>query len=204
MQRTSEARKMYVPFYRLYTPVDIAESTTGYYNFTETAIVFGTGSSYRRLFRLPLISGGILSSDANIVVKITVGLHNDIRSGDSDPKFLISDGEDGVGFDIREENSIHCRGIEGAMGETLTGYVRKPGAVFPASDQLPEEFILTLVPSRKWGSCFSPIANGLISPATYARELNLNERLWLEVYAENISERYVFNYIIVEIHENEI
>ena len=202
MQRTSEARKMYVPFYRLYTPVDIAESSTGYYNFTETAIVFGTGLSYRRLFRLPLISGGILSSDANIVVKITVGFHNDIRTGHhgSNPKFLISDGEQGVGFEFRKTSSIHYRVIEGAMGETITVYSRKYGAFYP-SDQLPEEFVLTLAPSQKWGSCFS---NGLISPATYVRELNLNERLWLEVYAENASERYLFNYIIVEIHENEI
>ena len=139
-------------------------------------------------------------------MKITLGLQNDIRAPghDSDPKFLISDGEDGVGFELRNEGSLHCRGIEGAMGETLTGHVRKPGAIFPASDQLPEEFVLTLTPSQKWGSCFTPIANGLISPATYVRELNLNERLWLEVYAGDASERYLVNYIIVEIHENEI
>ena len=191
-----------MPFYRLYTPVDIAESTTGYYNFTETAIVFDTGLAYRRLFRLPLISGGILSSDANIVVKITVGLQNDIRtrSHGSNPKFLISDGEQGVGFEFRKIGLMHYRAIEGAMGETLTGYSRKYGAFYPESDQFPEEFVLTLAPSQKWGSCFS---NGLISPGTYVRELNLNERLWLEVYAENTSEQYVFNYIIIEIHENE-
>ena len=205
MQRTSEARKLYMPFYRLYTPADIverAEFTNNYTSYTPTSITFGAGSNYRRFFRLPLMSGGIISSDANIVVKIIVGLDNDVRSGDSDPKFLISDGEYGIGFEFREENSVHCQRIEGSMGETLTGYSRQSGARFAASDQLPEEFVLTLAPSRKWGLCFSPLSNGLISPATFTREINLNEKLWLEVYGENISEQYEFNYIIVEIHEN--
>ena len=207
MQRTSEARKMYVPFYRLYTPADIVATAefTSSYTYTATSITFGTGSSLRRLFRLPLIPGGILSSDANIAVKITVGLDNDIRSPgkDSDPKFLISDGEYGLGFDFRDENSVHCRGIEGTMGETLTGYSTKSGASYSADDQLPEEFVVTLAPSQKWGSCFSSIAHGLLSPATYNQNINLNEKLWLEVYAEGTTEQYEFNYIIVEIHENE-
>ena len=209
MQRTSEARKLYMPFYRLYTPVDIvemAEFTSSYYNYTATAITFDRGSSYRRLFKLPLLSGGILTNGANIVVKITVGLQNDIRDPgrDSDPKFLISDGEYGVGFEFRDESSVHCRGIEGTMGETLTRYSTKSGAAYSASDHLPEEFVLTLAPSQKWGSCFSSIANGLISPALYNQHINLGEKLWMEVYAEGTTERYLFNYIIVEIHENEI
>ena len=194
-----------MPFYRLYTPADIvatADFTSGY-TYTATSITFGAGSSYRRLFRLPLMSGGILSSDANIVVKVTVGLDNDIRSSDSDPKFLISDGEYGIGFEFREERSVHCQRIEGSMGETLTGFSRQTGTSFSASTLLPEEFVLTLAPSRKWGSCFSSIANGLISPATFNQEINLNEKLWLEVYGEDTSEQYEFNYIIVEIHENE-
>ena len=196
-----------MPFYRLYTPADIverAEFTNNYTSYSATSITFGASTTLTRLFRLPLMSGGILSSDANIVVKITVGLDNDIRSGDSDPKFLISDGEYGVGFEFREENSVHCRGVEGGMGETLTGYSPKSGTIHSAAEQLPEEFVLILAPSQKWGSCFSSIANGLVSPATYDQDINLNERLWLEVYAEHQSEQYEFNYIIVEIHENDI
>ena len=207
MQRTNEARKLYMPFYRLYTPADIvetAEFTNNYTSYTATSITFDASTTLTRLFRLPLISGGILSSDANIVVKVTVGLDNDIRDDDSDPKFLISDGEYGVGFEFREENSVHCRGIEGGMGEILTGYSPKTGAIHSAAEQLPEEFVLILAPSQKWGSCFSSIANGLVSPATYDQDINLNERLWLEVYAEHKSEQYEFNYIIVEIHENDI
>ena len=197
---------MYIPFYRLYTPADIverAEFTNNYNNYTATSITFGRGgTSYERLFRLPLVPGGILRSDANIVVKITVGLDNDIRSSDSDPKFLISDGNHGIGFEFREEDSIHCQSVEGIMGDHIAIWSILVGTSYSASTLLPEEYILTLVPSRKWGSCFSSIGNGLISPAIYDQHINLTERLWLEVYREDYGERYEFNYIIVEIHHN--
>jgi len=43
-------------------------------------------------------------------VKITVGLQNAICTYDSDPKFFISDGERGMGFEMREE-AVRCQGI---------------------------------------------------------------------------------------------
>ena len=205
IQRTSATQKMYVPFYKLYTPqviLSTAEFTTAYYNYSRTAITFDTGSpSYKRLFKIPLIPGGVLTRYANIVVRITTGLQKAIRSGDSDPKFLISDGEAGIGFEMREEASIHCRSIQGSMGAVLGSRVTGGGASYSAST-LPEEFIITLAPSERWGSCYSALASGLISPTTYTRSINLDQGLWLEVYAEGTNERYLFNYIIVEIHEN--
>ena len=196
---------MYVPLYKMYTPYDIvsaAEFTTSYYNYSRTAITFSTGSpSYRRLFKLPLIPAGVLGRYADLTVKITVGLQNAIRDGDSDPKFLLSDGERGVGFEMREEGSIHCQSIEGSVGTVLSSHSTGSGASYSAYI-LPEEYVITLVPNRRWGSCYSALAGGLISPATYTRYIDLDLGLWLEVYAENISERYLFNYIIVEIHEN--
>ena len=196
---------MYIPFYKLYTPEIIrsrAEFTTAYYNYSKTAITFSTGgSTYKRLFKIPLIPGGILARNADIAVKISTGLQNAIRSGDSDPKFLISDGDRGVGFEMREEGSVHCRSIEGLMGTVLGSPNARGGASYSASI-LPEEFVITLAPSQHWGSCFSALASGLISPATYAQSIYPDQGLWLEVYAEDTSERYLFNYIIVEIHEN--
>ena len=153
MQRTSDARKLYIPFYGLYTPADIverAEFTSNYTYYTATSITFGRGDkSYERLFRLPLVPGG-LRSDANIIVKITVGLDNDIRSIDSDPKFLISDGNHGIGFEFRDENSVHCRSIERTMGNNIAILPRPlDDTSYSANSLLPEEFILTLAPSQK-------------------------------------------------------
>ena len=74
----------------------------------------------------------------------------------------------------------------------------------PSSDSriLSEEFILTISPSQKWGSCFFAADSGLISPVSYTQTINLDQGLWLEVYREGYNEEYVINYIIVEIHEN--
>jgi len=209
VQRANEMKKLYMPFYKLYTPRVIrsqAEFTSSYYNYSTTAITFAPSTpSYRRLFKLPLIGGGILNRYADVTVKITVGLQNDIRADyDSDPKFVISDGVRGVGFEMRDETSgHHCRGIEGLMGDTLSSRSISSGVLNTVSlSTFPEEFVITLAPSQRWGSCYYAVSNGVISPASYSRYLYLDQELSIEVYAESTSERYLFNYIIVEIHEN--
>ena len=195
-----------MPFYRLYTPYDIrddAEFTTRYSSYSRTAISFkGGSSSYSRLFKLPLLAGDLLTYSADITVKITVGLQNAIRSDDSDPKFLLSDGDSGVGFEMREEaGADRCRGIQGLMGDVLSSRITRDGASHKSST-LPEEFVLTINPSKSWGSCHFAVDSGLISPAYYSRRLDLRKGLWLEVYGEDTGEQYLINYIIVEIHEN--
>jgi len=204
LQRTSETKKLYMPFYKLYTPNAIrteAEFTTSYYNYSSTAITFSpSSSSYRRLFKLPLIGGSVLNRYADITVKITVGLQNAIRTYDSDPKFFISDGERGIGFEMREE-AVRCQGIEGMMNDRLTTYSTRGGASHESSI-LPEQFVIILATNQHWGSCYFAVDSGLISPVSYTYTLYLDQGLSLEVYAENVNERYLFNYIIVEIHEN--
>ena len=194
----------YMPFCRLYTPHDIrfgAELTRAYYNYLTTAITFTGGSSgYSRLFKLPLISVGVLTYSANITVKIIVGLQKAIRSHDSDPKFLLSDGDTGIGFEMREE-AVRCQGIQGLMGDVLSSWSIRGGASHQSSI-LPEQFVLTINPSKYWGSRYFAADSGLISPVSYSRRINPSKGLWLELYGESSDERYLINYIIVEIHEN--
>ena len=129
-----------------------------------------------------------------------MGLQKAMRSYDSDPKFLLSDGIYGIGFEMREE-AIRCRGIQGAMGEVLSSRLSTGGASHQASI-LPEQFDIIIKPTEYWGSCYFATDSGLISPVSYTRRINPQQGLWLEVYAEGTHERYLFNYIIVEIHEN--
>ena len=195
-----------MPFYQLYTPTDIqnkAEFTEMYESVTTRAMTFDVGSTLSgRLFKLPLLPRDLLDAKADIVVVITIGLDNSIRSGDSDPKFFLSDGENGVGFEIREEPSAHrCRGIQAAMGERLSSMNSFVGSAHN-STFLPEQFVLTLKPSQGYGSCYNAIDSGLISPVGFKREMSLDKGLSLEVYREDTHEKYIFNYILVEIHEN--
>ena len=206
VQRTTDIKKMYMPFYRLYTPRDIrfsAELNTGaYYNYSYTAITFTGGStSYSRLFKLPLTSGDVLTYSSDITIRITVGLQMAIRNNrDSDPKFLLSDGNYGIGFEMREE-AVRCQGIQGSVGDVLTFFTKIQGASHQSS-VLPEEFVLTISPSKYWGSCYFAVDSGLISPVRFSRRLDPSRGLWLELYGEGTPERYLINYIIVEIHEN--
>ena len=194
-----------MPFYRLYTPRGIrynAEFTTSYYNYSTTFITFESSTSnyLPRLFKLPLIPGDMLTYSSDITVKITVGLQKAIRSYDSDPKFFLSDGSYGIGFEMRED-ATRCQGIQGTMGDALPSRSIRPGGASHQSSVLPEEFILTIKPTEYWGSCYFAADSGLISPTAYSGRINPQRGLYLEVYAEDSSEKYLFNYIIVEIHE---
>ena len=193
-----------MPFYRLYTPSILRSNAefTSSYSYATTGLTFNTDStSYKRLFKLPLIPGAMLSRYADVTVVITVGLKSSIRSSDSDPKFLLSDGERGIGFDIRDETSTKCRGMQGLMGDTITGRRYFDGAS-GQSTTLSEEFVLTISPSQRWGSCYYGVDSGLISPISYSQNIYLDQGLWLEAYREDTNEKYIINYIIVEIHEN--
>ena len=174
-----------------------------YKTVTKRAITFDVGSTVSgRLFKLPLLPPNLLSDKADIVVVITIGMDNSVRSTDNDLRFFISDGENGLGFEIREEPSAHrCRGIQAVMGNklsSLNAYVGSPHN----STFLPEQFVFTLKPSQGFGSCYSAIDNGLITPVGYTRQMSIDKGLSIEVYREDAHEEYTLNYILVEIHEN--
>ena len=205
MTRASVGQHLYVPFSKVFTPVDIqAEAffSTPYSSVTGVSLTFGTSSvSNSRLFRILLIPPNVLESNSDIVAVITVGLDNGARSGDSDPRFFISDSNSGLGFQMREESTGNrCQGAQATMGNVLASNVLITGATHTSSI-LPEAFVLTFKPREKFGSCYTSIDSGVISPVQYTRTLFLNRGLWLEVYRENPWEQYTFNYIKVEIHE---
>ena len=205
-----ESKTTYVPFYRVYTPYTIRSASTIYetYSISRTALTFSSGStSYGRLFKVPLVPEGVFHANyADITVKITVGLDRAARtSHDSDPKFILSDGYDshyGMGFELRDENGPHCQGIQGRIGSSLDNRRTFAGKT-SSSSILPEEFTMIINPYERWGTCYHASDTGVISLASYTCSyLTLTKGLYLEVYRESTSEHYVFNYIIVEIHQN--
>ena len=144
----------------------------------------------------------MLKNNVDIVVAITIGLESGVRNIDSDPKFLLSDGHDRIGFEMREEGVCdHCHSIQANMGDTFTSNTTFAG-ITHTSTILPEEFVISIRPRRHWGSCFTAIDSGLISPVGYTRSLVTSRGLWLDVYREGHSKRYTFNYIKVDIHEH--
>ena len=64
-----------------------------------------------------------------------------------------------------------CRGIQATMGDTFTSSSTFSG-VTHTSTILPEEFVISIMPRRRWGSCFTAIDSGLISPIGYTLTLS--------------------------------
>ena len=206
-----ESKTTFVPFYRVYTPRTLRSKAEFFdtYSFTATALTFSSGGMLLgRMFKLPLLPKGVFTSNyADVTVKITVGLDNTVRnSRDSDPKFILSSGYDntsfGMGFELRDENGLHCRGIQGIVGTTL--HSKKIFTIERTiSRVLPEEFTMIINPSERWGTCYHASDTGVISLVSYTcSSLALTNGLYLEVYREGAGEYYIFNYIIVEIHQN--
>ena len=196
----------------MYTPYTIRSTATIYesYSISHSALTFSSRgtSSYGRLFKIPLVPAGVFQRyNIDLTVKITVGLDRTVRtSHDSDPKFILSDGHDnsryGMGFELRDENGPHCQGIQGRIGDTLESRRTFTGKS-SSSSVLPEEFTMIINPYERWGTCYHAGDTGVISLASYSCSyLLLTNGLNLEVYRESTSEQYVFNYIIVEIHQN--
>ena len=210
----STEKSTYVPFYQVYTPRTLHDKAEFYesYTISNTAITWtSSGSSYGRIFKLPLVPKGIFTTDyADITVKITLGRDSTVRnSRDSDPKFILSDGYDnlryGMGFELRDENSgPHCRGIQGRVGTTLSLRTVAVGTS-SSTTALPEQFTMVINPSERWGTCYHGSDAGVISLASYTCPyLALTNGLYLEMYREGTTEHYALNYVIVEIHQNSV
>lgn len=207
-----EVEKTFVPFYRVYTPYTLQSKATFYesYGITHTSLTFSSSSAdlYGRMFQIQLVPKGVFHADnVDVTVKITAGLDNTVRTTyDSDPKFVLSDGYDeshyGIGFEVRDEGSQHCRGIQGIVGATLDSRRTYSGSS-SSSSVLPEQFTMIINPSERWGACYYGSDSGVVSLASYSVSyLSLTNGLYLDVYREGTTEFYEFNYIIVEIHQN--
>ena len=196
---------VHIPFYKVYTPFDfrseadfIASSAV-----TGVAVFYNTGGvTNGRILRFPLIPPNVLQNGADIVAVITVGLGVAGSNRGSDPQFYLSDGITGLGFQKQEESTGNrCLGRQATMGNVLRSISPIRGATH-ISTSLSDEHVLTIKPQQFWGSCYNSADRGLIYPVRYTRTLSTSRGLWLEVYRESTSDRYAFNYIKVEIHEN--
>ena len=90
------------------------------------------------------------------------------------------------------------------MGETYgRSLVRFSSATVTPTSFLPEQFVMTIQPSQRWGSCYTA-SDGAWDDFSnwYEQSIFLDRGLWLEVYREDNDEKLSINYISVEIHEN--
>ena len=151
---------------------------------------------------VPLIQPAVTSANANLVIKMNVGLETTtFGAGGRDLSFVISDGSRFIGMlDTASYSGITtCLGIEGTSGPTMSH--RRSGAPRPK----PSEFYLTgrleiqLSLSERWGTCFVPLDGGFSREMIYQNKLNPGNGLFLEIYGHYTGGKKGIKYIEITI-----
>ena len=161
--------------------------------------------SYARLMKIPLIPTGTVSPDANLVVKMIVGTDKEIGQGESDPSYVISDGQHFIGAQIRDKKTYRtaapCVNVEGSSRNFFGS--RRYGSDLPKPSQsdYPGRFETWLNLSDRWGTCFVSLDGGFSREMTFQRKLNPHNGLFLEIYADGSMEKVGIKYIEVSIEE---
>ena len=148
---------------------------------------------------VPLIQPGVTSANANLVIKMNVGLETTFGAGESDPSFVISDGSRFIGMltvhkDIYNGITL-CRGIEGTSGPTMSHRRSDAPLPKPSESYYPGRFEIQLSLSDRWGTCFIPLDGGFSREMIYQNKLNPRKGLFLEIYGDEAKEKEGIKYI---------
>ena len=138
---------------------------------------------------VPLIPRGVIGKNAKLVVKMAVGLETKFGSADSDPSFVISDGDRFIGMITNDKNdygsSAPCYGTERGSGKTMTRHTEDTALPKPSESYYPGRFEIQLSLSDRWGTCFVPLDGGFSREMVYQYKLNPNNGLFLEIYGNH-------------------
>ena len=155
--------------------------------------------------KVPLIPAGTVSPDANLVVKMIVGTDKEIGQGESDPSYVISDGQYFIGVLIRDKNNYRtlapCIALEGASGDVSGNRRADSDLPKPSQSDYPGRFETWLNLSDRWGTCFVSLDGGFSKEMAFQRKLNPHNGLFLEIYADASNEKVGIKYIEVIIEE---
>ena len=160
--------------------------------------------NYARLMQVPLIPAEKLDPDANLVIKMIIGTDIDIGQGESDPSYVISDGQFFVGVQILDKNNYKtlspCNLLEGSSGNRKGNDLRSGSSLpKPTESYYPGRVETKLSLSDRWGTCFTSHDGGFSSEMIFQHKLNSQKGLFLEIYADDISEKVGVKYIEVTI-----
>ncbi|KAL9987409.1 hypothetical protein ACROYT_G001710 [Oculina patagonica] len=195
-------------FYKFFTPMKLASAATFIHHhnsITPRLLTFlSAPSNFYRLMIVPLIPPGVIDTNANLVVKMAVGLETTFGSADSDPSFGVSDGQRYIGVITHDKTNYNtdapCRGFEGSSGTTLNdqqldGSLPKPSEI----QYYPGRFEIQLSLSDRWGTCFVPLDGGFSREMVYQNKLNPLNGLFLEIYGNHAQEKEGIKYIEMNI-----
>ena len=197
-------------FYKFFTPTKLVSAATFIHHhnsITPRLLTFlSAPSDNYRLMIVPLIPPGVIHTNANLVVKMAVGLDTKFGKTDSDPSFGVSDGHRFIGMLTTDKTNYKdhapCFGIEGPSAKTLSNPFRDPNLPKPSEAQYyPGRFEIQLSLSDRWGTCFVPLDGGFSREMVYQNKLNPHNGLFLEIYGNHAKEEEGIKYIEISIQQ---
>ena len=163
---------------------------------------------YENIFKVELLPKDILDKREDITVRMLIGA--EVPNPTGSMAFMVSDGDEdwAVGIQLRDPKQDYTVqgpyiGLEGRPGFVLTNVDDGSAQLIKTkSTNYPDQFEMVIKPSERWGSAFCPIDDGHKICGLYARTLNLNSGIFLDVYRDQPEEVYVLNYIEVWIYKD--
>lgn len=174
---------------------------------TAEQITFNSGSvSNAALLKVPLVAAGALTDETPLTIEITVANDVSIAGADSDIRYGVSDGTNFIGFEAVDTGNYHtwapCLGTEAKSGQSLTYItsIDRLAVIHRAITKFyPDQFVFTIKPDKRWGSCFTAHGGGMIKTIKYAKRLIPSKGLQLEVYKSHNWERVGIKYIKITV-----
>ena len=164
---------------------------------------------WENIFKVVLIPKNVLDDDADIAVKMKVGVILPEPKKPRDPmSYMISDGDYSIGVQLLDPN--HDYTTKGPY-KPVEGESQKRKLKVDTSDDYsnvlvsttvqknPDQFKMTFKPSETFGSAYCAIDDGHMIVAQYGDTLNLSKGLTFELYRYQ-TERYTINYIEIAVY----
>ena len=164
---------------------------------------------WENIFKVVLIPKNVLDDDADIAVKMKVGVILPEPKKPHDPmSYMISDGDYSIGVQLLDPN--HDYTTKGPY-KPVEGESQKRKLKVDTSDDYsnvlvstrvqknPDQFKMTFKPSETFRSAYCAIDDGHMIVAQYGDTLNLSKGLTFELYRYQ-TERYTINEIEIAVY----
>ena len=158
-----------------------------------------TGDHYQRALQVQLVAPNILTSTDSVTVTMKLAVDITLASSDHDPSIGVSDGKSFIGFLAHENYATPCNHYEGDSNTNrlLNGiHIRGPTVT---SRCFSNEITVQIRPVDQWGSCHTEHDEGYTNVVNYQRILDPSRGLYLEMYRNNVNEKYRIKYIVVDV-----
>ena len=163
---------------------------------------------FERLIQAELIAPNTLTISDDVIITLTIAMDTTLAdSSDHDPTFGISDGTSFIGFQVVDKDNYHdhtpCFNIEGDTTNTnLINRVQDNTGPKVKSRLYSSETTIQIKPNDRWGSCHTEHDEGYVNIINYQRKLDITKGLHLQMYRNDIKEKYFLKYIVTNIHFN--